>query len=143
MNLGCLLAGRADFLVPHLLPLCRERVGEDLWKWALNTALAEPVPLPWVLPKGCCANEGRPVFHTCPGCFPSPLCGSPPFPLLLLPLPLTSDLSLGEGGKTPARLPLTGVSLGQVCRQQFVALHSEKILQDLSEFMLEKYCRYS
>ncbi|XP_061322660.1 DNA-directed RNA polymerase, mitochondrial [Pezoporus flaviventris] len=30
--------------------------------------------------------------------------------------------------------------MNQVCRQQFVALHSEKILQDLSEFMLEKYC---
>uniref|UniRef100_A0A8C6ISC3 DNA-directed RNA polymerase n=1 Tax=Melopsittacus undulatus TaxID=13146 RepID=A0A8C6ISC3_MELUD len=33
--------------------------------------------------------------------------------------------------------------MNQVCRQQFVALHSEKILQDLSKFMLEKYCRYS
>ncbi|NXW66546.1 RPOM protein, partial [Eurystomus gularis] len=30
--------------------------------------------------------------------------------------------------------------MNQICRQQFVALHSEKILQDLSEFMLEKYC---
>ncbi|XP_033926596.1 DNA-directed RNA polymerase, mitochondrial isoform X1 [Melopsittacus undulatus] len=30
--------------------------------------------------------------------------------------------------------------MNQVCRQQFVALHSEKILQDLSKFMLEKYC---
>ncbi|XP_065555980.1 DNA-directed RNA polymerase, mitochondrial isoform X1 [Lathamus discolor] len=30
--------------------------------------------------------------------------------------------------------------MNQVCRQQFVALHSEKILQDLSAFMLEKYC---
>ncbi|NXE95282.1 RPOM protein, partial [Menura novaehollandiae] len=30
--------------------------------------------------------------------------------------------------------------MNQVCRQQFVALHSEKILQDLSEFMLAKYC---
>lgn len=45
MNLGCLLAVAADFLVPHLLPLCREHVGENLWKWALNTALAELVPL--------------------------------------------------------------------------------------------------
>lgn len=68
--------------------------------------------------------------------------GSPRFALLLLSLPLTSDLSL-EGEKTPAKLHLTVFSLGQVCRQQFVALHSEKILQDLSEFMLEKYCRYS
>ncbi|XP_009978614.1 PREDICTED: DNA-directed RNA polymerase, mitochondrial, partial [Tauraco erythrolophus] len=30
--------------------------------------------------------------------------------------------------------------MNQICRQQFVALHSEKILQDLSKFMLEKYC---
>ncbi|NXF76846.1 RPOM protein, partial [Sclerurus mexicanus] len=30
--------------------------------------------------------------------------------------------------------------MNRICRQQFVALHSEKILQDLSEFMLEKYC---
>ncbi|NXH17218.1 RPOM protein, partial [Bucco capensis] len=30
--------------------------------------------------------------------------------------------------------------MNQICRQQFVALHSERILQDLSEFMLEKYC---
>ncbi|NXP91660.1 RPOM protein, partial [Passerina amoena] len=35
---------------------------------------------------------------------------------------------------------LTVDVMNQVCRQQFVALHSEKILQDLSEFMLEKYC---
>uniref|UniRef100_A0A8B9FUD4 DNA-directed RNA polymerase n=1 Tax=Amazona collaria TaxID=241587 RepID=A0A8B9FUD4_9PSIT len=35
---------------------------------------------------------------------------------------------------------LTVDMMNQVCRQQFVALHSEKILQDLSEFMLEKYC---
>uniref|UniRef100_A0A8C3U7H6 DNA-directed RNA polymerase n=1 Tax=Catharus ustulatus TaxID=91951 RepID=A0A8C3U7H6_CATUS len=38
---------------------------------------------------------------------------------------------------------LTVDVMNQVCRQQFVALHSEKILQDLSEFMLQKYCRYS
>ncbi|XP_068276665.1 DNA-directed RNA polymerase, mitochondrial [Nyctibius grandis] len=35
---------------------------------------------------------------------------------------------------------LTVDIMNEVCRQQFVALHSEKILQDLSEFMLEKYC---
>ncbi|NXJ02685.1 RPOM protein, partial [Psophia crepitans] len=35
---------------------------------------------------------------------------------------------------------LTVDVMNQVCRQQFVALHSEKILQDLSEFMLGKYC---
>ncbi|NXU37685.1 RPOM protein, partial [Drymodes brunneopygia] len=35
---------------------------------------------------------------------------------------------------------LTVDVMNQVCRQQFVALHSEKILQDLSEFMVEKYC---
>ncbi|NWU84746.1 RPOM protein, partial [Onychorhynchus coronatus] len=35
---------------------------------------------------------------------------------------------------------LTVDIMNQICRQQFVALHSEKILQDLSEFMLEKYC---
>ncbi|XP_030365054.1 DNA-directed RNA polymerase, mitochondrial [Strigops habroptila] len=35
---------------------------------------------------------------------------------------------------------LTVDVMNEVCRQQFVALHSEKILQDLSEFMLEKYC---
>ncbi|KAL7823069.1 hypothetical protein AOLI_G00330920 [Acnodon oligacanthus] len=28
----------------------------------------------------------------------------------------------------------------QVCREQFVALHSQPILQDLSKFMLQKYC---
>ena len=28
----------------------------------------------------------------------------------------------------------------QVCREQFVALHSQPILQDLSKFLLEKYC---
>ncbi|XP_010289804.1 PREDICTED: DNA-directed RNA polymerase, mitochondrial [Phaethon lepturus] len=38
---------------------------------------------------------------------------------------------------------LTVDVMNQICRQQFVALHSEKILQDLSKFMLEKYCRYS
>ncbi|KFV49928.1 hypothetical protein N328_07832, partial [Gavia stellata] len=36
---------------------------------------------------------------------------------------------------------LTVDIMNQICRQQFVALHSEKILQDLSKFMLEKYCR--
>ncbi|NXP56509.1 RPOM protein, partial [Heliornis fulica] len=35
---------------------------------------------------------------------------------------------------------LTVDIMNQICRQQFVALHNEKILQDLSEFMLEKYC---
>ncbi|NXM71945.1 RPOM protein, partial [Serilophus lunatus] len=35
---------------------------------------------------------------------------------------------------------LTVDVMNQICRQQFVALHSEKILQDLSEFMVEKYC---
>ncbi|NXX12882.1 RPOM protein, partial [Podargus strigoides] len=35
---------------------------------------------------------------------------------------------------------LTVDVMNQICREQFVALHSEKILQDLSEFMLEKYC---
>ncbi|XP_009874804.1 PREDICTED: DNA-directed RNA polymerase, mitochondrial-like, partial [Apaloderma vittatum] len=35
---------------------------------------------------------------------------------------------------------LTVDVMNQICRQQFVALHSERILQDLSEFMLEKYC---
>ncbi|NXI58912.1 RPOM protein, partial [Chloroceryle aenea] len=35
---------------------------------------------------------------------------------------------------------LTVDVMNQICRQQFVALHSEKILQDLSKFMLEKYC---
>ncbi|XP_030322045.1 DNA-directed RNA polymerase, mitochondrial [Calypte anna] len=35
---------------------------------------------------------------------------------------------------------LTVDIMNQICRQQFVALHSEKILQDLSQFMLEKYC---
>ncbi|NXG21070.1 RPOM protein, partial [Grallaria varia] len=35
---------------------------------------------------------------------------------------------------------LTVDIMNRICRQQFVALHSEKILQDLSEFMLEKYC---
>uniref|UniRef100_A0A8C0HM39 DNA-directed RNA polymerase n=1 Tax=Buteo japonicus TaxID=224669 RepID=A0A8C0HM39_9AVES len=34
---------------------------------------------------------------------------------------------------------LTVDIMNQICRQQFVALHSEKILQDLSNFMLEKY----
>ncbi|NWY05048.1 RPOM protein, partial [Nothoprocta ornata] len=35
---------------------------------------------------------------------------------------------------------LTVDVMNQICRQQFVSLHSEKILQDLSEFMLQKYC---
>ncbi|XP_065508325.1 DNA-directed RNA polymerase, mitochondrial [Caloenas nicobarica] len=35
---------------------------------------------------------------------------------------------------------LTVDVMNQICRQQFVALHSEKILQDLSKFMLETYC---
>uniref|UniRef100_A0A8C0FSB5 DNA-directed RNA polymerase n=1 Tax=Bubo bubo TaxID=30461 RepID=A0A8C0FSB5_BUBBB len=35
---------------------------------------------------------------------------------------------------------LTVDAMNQICRQQFVALHSEKILQDLSKFMVEKYC---
>ncbi|NXK53590.1 RPOM protein, partial [Chauna torquata] len=36
---------------------------------------------------------------------------------------------------------LTVDVMNQICRQQFVALHSQKILQDLSKFMLKKYCR--
>ncbi|KAM9174522.1 DNA-directed RNA polymerase, mitochondrial isoform 3-T3 [Mergus octosetaceus] len=35
---------------------------------------------------------------------------------------------------------LTVDVMNQICRQQFVALHSQKILQDLSKFMLKKYC---
>ncbi|XP_031430295.1 DNA-directed RNA polymerase, mitochondrial isoform X1 [Clupea harengus] len=31
-------------------------------------------------------------------------------------------------------------TMNQVCREQFVALHSQPILQDLSKFLLEKYC---
>uniref|UniRef100_A0A663N2C4 DNA-directed RNA polymerase n=1 Tax=Athene cunicularia TaxID=194338 RepID=A0A663N2C4_ATHCN len=38
---------------------------------------------------------------------------------------------------------LTVDVMNQICRKQFVALHSEKILEDLSKFMVEKYCRYS
>uniref|UniRef100_A0A8C5UEJ0 DNA-directed RNA polymerase n=1 Tax=Malurus cyaneus samueli TaxID=2593467 RepID=A0A8C5UEJ0_9PASS len=38
---------------------------------------------------------------------------------------------------------LTVDVMNQICRQQFVALHSEKILQDLSEFMLENSSRSS
>lgn len=30
--------------------------------------------------------------------------------------------------------------MNEICRQQFVALHSQKILEDLSKFMLENYC---
>ncbi|TNN29977.1 DNA-directed RNA polymerase, mitochondrial [Liparis tanakae] len=34
------------------------------------------------------------------------------------------------------------VSFGspQVCREQFVALHSQPILQELSNYLLQKYC---
>uniref|UniRef100_A0A8C8RP83 DNA-directed RNA polymerase n=1 Tax=Pelusios castaneus TaxID=367368 RepID=A0A8C8RP83_9SAUR len=35
---------------------------------------------------------------------------------------------------------LTVDVMNQVCREQFVALHSQPILQDLSRFMLQKYC---
>ncbi|XP_048108614.1 DNA-directed RNA polymerase, mitochondrial isoform X2 [Alosa alosa] len=31
-------------------------------------------------------------------------------------------------------------TMNQVCREQFVALHSQPILEDLSKFLLEKYC---
>ncbi|XP_013913368.1 PREDICTED: DNA-directed RNA polymerase, mitochondrial-like [Thamnophis sirtalis] len=30
--------------------------------------------------------------------------------------------------------------MNKICREQFVALHSQPILEDLSKFMLEKYC---
>ncbi|KAL8177892.1 UNVERIFIED_CONTAM: hypothetical protein K2H54_022978 [Gekko kuhli] len=35
---------------------------------------------------------------------------------------------------------LTVDIMNQVCREQFVELHSQPILQDLSKFMLQKYC---
>ncbi|XP_067414975.1 DNA-directed RNA polymerase, mitochondrial [Emydura macquarii macquarii] len=35
---------------------------------------------------------------------------------------------------------LTVEVMNQVCREQFVELHSQPILQDLSRFMLQKYC---
>nr|XP_056700351.1 DNA-directed RNA polymerase, mitochondrial [Euleptes europaea] len=35
---------------------------------------------------------------------------------------------------------LTVDVMNQVCREQFVELHSQPILQDLSKFMLQKYC---
>ncbi|XP_036442362.1 DNA-directed RNA polymerase, mitochondrial [Colossoma macropomum] len=35
---------------------------------------------------------------------------------------------------------LTVDTMNKVCREQFVALHSQPILQDLSKFMLQKYC---
>ncbi|XP_074834610.1 DNA-directed RNA polymerase, mitochondrial isoform X2 [Carettochelys insculpta] len=38
---------------------------------------------------------------------------------------------------------LTVDVMNQVCREQFVELHSQPILQDLSKFMLQKYCTNS
>ncbi|XP_015285247.1 PREDICTED: DNA-directed RNA polymerase, mitochondrial [Gekko japonicus] len=38
---------------------------------------------------------------------------------------------------------LTVDIMNQVCREQFVELHSQPILQDLSKFMLQKYCAKS
>uniref|UniRef100_A0A8C4VU03 DNA-directed RNA polymerase n=1 Tax=Gopherus evgoodei TaxID=1825980 RepID=A0A8C4VU03_9SAUR len=38
---------------------------------------------------------------------------------------------------------LTVDVMNQVCREQFVELHSQPILQDLSRFMLQKYCTHS
>uniref|UniRef100_A0A8C3LJ79 DNA-directed RNA polymerase n=1 Tax=Chrysolophus pictus TaxID=9089 RepID=A0A8C3LJ79_CHRPC len=35
---------------------------------------------------------------------------------------------------------LTVDIMNKICRQQFVALHSQKILEDLSKFMLKNYC---
>ncbi|XP_024859792.1 DNA-directed RNA polymerase, mitochondrial isoform X2 [Kryptolebias marmoratus] len=35
---------------------------------------------------------------------------------------------------------LTVDTMNKICREQFVALHSQPILQDLSNFMLQKYC---
>ncbi|XP_040896207.1 DNA-directed RNA polymerase, mitochondrial isoform X2 [Toxotes jaculatrix] len=35
---------------------------------------------------------------------------------------------------------LTVDTMNKVCREQFVALHSQPILQDLSNFLLQKYC---
>lgn len=35
---------------------------------------------------------------------------------------------------------LTVDTMNKICREQFVALHSQPILQDLSSFLLEKYC---
>uniref|UniRef100_A0A8C9FCU2 DNA-directed RNA polymerase n=1 Tax=Pavo cristatus TaxID=9049 RepID=A0A8C9FCU2_PAVCR len=35
---------------------------------------------------------------------------------------------------------LTVDIMNEICRQQFVALHSQKILEDLSKFMLKNYC---
>uniref|UniRef100_A0ACB8F212 Uncharacterized protein n=1 Tax=Sphaerodactylus townsendi TaxID=933632 RepID=A0ACB8F212_9SAUR len=35
---------------------------------------------------------------------------------------------------------LTVDIMNQVCREQFVELHSQPILQDLSKFLLKKYC---
>lgn len=35
---------------------------------------------------------------------------------------------------------LTVDTMNKVCREQFVALHSQSILQDLSDFLLQKYC---
>ncbi|XP_065601949.1 DNA-directed RNA polymerase, mitochondrial isoform X1 [Cyrtonyx montezumae] len=35
---------------------------------------------------------------------------------------------------------LTVDIMNQICRQQFVALHSQEILEDLSKFMLKNYC---
>ncbi|KAH0625808.1 hypothetical protein JD844_034088 [Phrynosoma platyrhinos] len=37
---------------------------------------------------------------------------------------------------------LTVDIMNQVCRDQFVELHSQPILDDLSKFMLQKYCTY-
>ncbi|CAJ1060263.1 DNA-directed RNA polymerase%2C mitochondrial [Xyrichtys novacula] len=36
---------------------------------------------------------------------------------------------------------LTVDTMNKVCREQFIALHGQPILQDLSTFLLEKYCR--
>ncbi|XP_055020825.1 DNA-directed RNA polymerase, mitochondrial-like [Boleophthalmus pectinirostris] len=35
---------------------------------------------------------------------------------------------------------LTVDTMNKICREQFVALHSQPILQDLSNFLLQKYC---
>ncbi|XP_066503775.1 DNA-directed RNA polymerase, mitochondrial [Hoplias malabaricus] len=35
---------------------------------------------------------------------------------------------------------LTVDTMNKICREQFVALHSQPILQDLSKFLLQKYC---
>lgn len=95
-------------------------VHDCFWTHAADVAVMNQVPAPpspWSSPRGTL----QPL--------PQSACWSQ-----------RSPWGLGQGAVTLPLRPLFRLLPSQVCREQFVRLHSQPILHDLSRFLVERFC---